>query len=102
MADYSTTDEAKQALKSIQNIYIDKGDAQGYLNYALSTNIGDLTTAEQDNVTFQAANGLFARGEYAATVEAVNAYFDKFIKVDSLKKWRNTRVGKEFCRNKPD
>lgn len=78
VADYSTTDEARQALKSIQNIYIDKGDAQGYLNYALSTNIGDLTTAEQDNVTFQAANGLFARGEYAATVEAVNAYFDKF------------------------
>jgi TolA-binding protein len=80
VADYSTTDEAKQALKSIQNIYIDKGDAQGYLNYALNTNIGNLTTSEQDNVTFQAANGLFARGEYAATVEAVNAYFDKFQK----------------------
>lgn len=78
--DYSTTDEAKQALSSIQNIYIDRGDAQGYLNYALGTNIGNLTTAEQDNVTFQAANGLFSRGEYEATVEAVNAYFDKYPK----------------------
>jgi len=78
--EYSTTDEAHQALKTIQNIYIDKGDAQAYLNYAMTTNIGDLTTAEQDNVTFQAANGLFSRGEYAATVEAVNAYFDKFRK----------------------
>ena len=80
VAEYSTTDEAKQALKSIQNIYIDKGEAQAYLNYALGTNIGNLSLAEQDNVTFQAANGLFARNEYAATVEAVNAYFDKFQK----------------------
>lgn len=80
VADYSTTDEAKQALKSIQNIYIDKGQAQEYLNYALNTNIGNLTQAEQDNVTFQAANGLFSRGEYSATVDAVNAYFDKFRK----------------------
>ncbi|HUH19266.1 tetratricopeptide repeat protein [Albibacterium sp.] len=78
--EYSTTDEAKLALKSIQNIYIDNGDAQGYLSYALSTNIGDLTTAEQDNITFQAANGLFVRGEFAAAVEAINAYFDKFPK----------------------
>src|SRR5690606_21021060 len=54
---YSTTDEAKLALKSIQNIYIDNGDAQGYLSYAQTTNIGNLTTAEQDNITFQAANG---------------------------------------------
>src|SRR5690606_12673359 len=68
--EYSTTDEAKQALKAIQNIYIDRGDAQGYLDYALTTNIGNLTTAEQDAVTFQAANGLFSRGEYEAAVEA--------------------------------
>ena len=77
---YSTTDEAKQALKAIENIYIDRGDAQGYLDYALTTNIGNLSTAEQDAVTFQAANGLFSRGEYEATAQAVNAYFDKFPK----------------------
>jgi len=77
---YSTTDEAKQALKLIQNIYVDKGDAQGFLDYAGSTAIGDLSTAEQDNITFQVANNYFSRGDYQAAIEAVNAYFDKFPK----------------------
>lgn len=100
--EYSTTDEAKQALKSIQNIYIDRGDAQSYLNYALGTNIGNLTTAEQDNVTFQAANGLFARGEYAATVEAVNAYFEKFPKPIQEKYARFIRAESLWRVGKPD
>src|SRR5690606_18249500 len=77
---YPTTEEAKQALKSIQNIYIDKGDAQGFLDYAGTTAIGDLSTAEQDNITFQVANNYFSRGDYQAAIEAVNAYFDKFPK----------------------
>jgi len=77
---YSTTDEAKQAMRSIENIYLDKGDASGYIRYATGTNIGNLTTSEQDNLTFSAANTLFSRGDYKGTVEAVNAYFDKFPK----------------------
>ena len=77
---YPTTDEAKQALGSIENIYLDKGDASGYIRYATGTNIGDLSTAEQDAHTFSIARTLFDRGNWQATVEAVNAYFDKFPK----------------------
>jgi len=98
---YSTTDEAKLALKSIQNIYIDNGDAQGYLRYAQTTNIGNLTTAEQDNITFQAANGLFARGEFAAAVEAINAYFDKFPKPIQEKYARFIRAESLWRTGKP-
>ena len=78
--EHSTTDEARQALRSIENIYLDRGDASAYINYATSTNIGDLSKAEQDNLSFQAAHTLFARGEYQAAAEAINAYFDKFPK----------------------
>ncbi len=77
---YPTTDEAKQALASIENIYLDRGDASGYIRYATSTNIGDLSTAEQDSHTFSIARTLFDRGNWQAAVEAVNAYFDKFPK----------------------
>ncbi|MFD1769642.1 tetratricopeptide repeat protein [Sphingobacterium suaedae] len=77
---YATTDEAKQALISIENIYLDKGDATGYIRYATSTNIGDLSTAEQDAHTFSVAKTLFDRGNYQGAVEAINAYFDKFPK----------------------
>jgi len=77
---YPTTDEAKQALASTENIYLDRGDASGYIKYATSTNIGDLSTAEQDAHTFSVARTLFDRGNWQGSVEAINAYFDKFPK----------------------
>ena len=80
VSQYATTDEAKQAIRSIENIYLDKGDASGYIRYATSTNIGNLSQAEQDSHTFGIARNLFERGNYQGAVEAVNAYFDKFPK----------------------
>jgi len=80
VSQYATTDEAKQAIRSIENIYLDKGDATGYIRYATSTNIGNLSQAEQDAHTFGIARNLFERGNYQGAVEAVNAYFDKFPK----------------------
>lgn len=76
--EHSTTGEARQALRAIESMYLDSGDASGYVNYATSSNLGDLSNAEQDDLTFQAAHTLFARGQYQAAVEAINAYFDKF------------------------
>ena len=80
VSQYPTTDEAKQSLSSIENIYLDRDDATGYIRYATSTNIGDLSTAEQDGHTFSVARTLFDRGNWQGAVEAVNAYFDKFPK----------------------
>lgn len=78
VSEYTTTDEAKLALESIKNIYLEKSDAEGFLSYANTTSIGNLTNAEQDNITFQAANNRFLKGDYQGTFESVNAYFDKF------------------------
>lgn len=77
---YPTTDEAKQAIRSIENIYLDNNDATGYIRYATTTNIANLTTSEQDAHTFGVARNLYERGNWQGTVEAVNAYFDKFPK----------------------
>ncbi|MFD0792575.1 tetratricopeptide repeat protein [Mucilaginibacter litoreus] len=78
VSDYSSTDEAKQALKQVEKIYTDKGDAQTFLNYANSTSIGNYTTSEQENLLITAANNLYLKGDWQGTVNAVNAYFDKF------------------------
>jgi len=88
---YSTTEEAGQALRSIENIYLDQGDASSYIQYATSANIADLSTAEQDNLAFQAARSLFNREEYGPAVEAINAYFDKFPKPQQEKHARYIR-----------
>ncbi len=78
--EYPTTDEAHQAMESIKNIYLAKGDADGFITYANTTNIGNLSTAEQDNLTFEAANNRFLKGEWQGSFDAINAYFDKFSK----------------------
>ncbi|MFD2549060.1 tetratricopeptide repeat protein, partial [Sphingobacterium suaedae] len=77
---YAKTDEAEQAMRFIENIYLDQGDATSYIRYAIGSNVGNLSPAELDNQAFQAAQSLFVRGEYGAAVEAINAYFDKFPK----------------------
>jgi TolA-binding protein len=100
--EYPSTDEAKQALESIKNIYLDKSDANGFLTYANSTNIGNLSTAEQDNITFQAANNLFVKGDYQETFEAVNAYFDKFPKPIQEKHARFIRAESLVKLGRPD
>jgi len=76
--DYSSTDEAKLALKQIEKIYTDKGDAQTFINYAATVPIANYTTADQENIMYTAANNLYLRSDWQGTVGAVNAYFDKF------------------------
>ncbi|WP_374164575.1 tetratricopeptide repeat protein [Arcticibacter sp. MXS-1] len=100
--DYSTTDEAKLALESIKNIYLDRADANGFLAYSNTTSIGNLSTAEQDNITFQAANNLFLRGDYQAAFDAVNAYFDKFPKAIHEKQAKFIRAESLVKLNRPD
>ncbi|MDB4903172.1 MAG: tol-pal system protein YbgF [Mucilaginibacter sp.] len=76
--DYSSTEEAKLALKQIEKIYTDKGDAQTFITYAATTPIGNYTAADQENIMITAANNLYLRGDWQGTVGAVSAYFDKF------------------------
>ncbi|WP_158824987.1 tetratricopeptide repeat protein [Mucilaginibacter lacusdianchii] len=77
---YPQTEEAKQALKQIEKIYTDKGDAQTFINYASTTPIGNYSSAEQESIMATAANNLYLKGDWAGTVAAVNAYYDKATK----------------------
>ncbi|MBY0244429.1 MAG: tetratricopeptide repeat protein [Sphingobacteriaceae bacterium] len=100
--DYPVTEEAKQALESVKNIYIDKGDSEGFLTYANSTSIGNLSTTEQESLTYQAANNLYLKGESQATIDAINAYFDKFKKSLHEKDARFIRAESYVKINKPN
>jgi TolA-binding protein len=78
--DYPSTDEAKTALKQIEKIYTDKGDAQTFINYAGTTPIGNYSSSEQESIMYTAANNLYLRNDWQGTASAVSAYFDKFPK----------------------
>ena len=89
---YPQTDEAKQALKQIEKIYTDKGDAQTFITYAASTPIGNYSAAETEAIISTAANNLYLKGEWQGTVSAVNAYYDKFSKPIYEKQMRFIRA----------
>jgi len=101
--DYPSTDEAKQALKQLERIYTDKGDAQTFITYATSTSIGNYTAAQQEELMITAANNLYLRGAWEGTIAAVNAYFDKFpTKPIYEKQARFIRAQSLVATNKPD
>jgi len=100
--DYASTDEAKQALESIKNIYVDRGDANGFIAYANTTPIGNYTVADQDNIVFQAANNRYLKGDAQGTVESINAYFDKFPKAIHAKEAKFIRAESFVKLNRPD
>ncbi len=78
--DYPSTPEAKQSLESIKNIYVDRGDANGFIAYAATTPLGNYSTSEQDNIMFQSANNIYLRGDAKGAYEAINSYLEKFPK----------------------
>ncbi len=100
--EYPTTDEAKAALENIKSIYLDRSDAEGFLTYANSTNIGNFTEAQQDIITFQVAYDHFTRAEYQQAYDRVNAYFDKFPKPINDKHARFIRAESLVKLKKPD
>ncbi|TDG36307.1 tetratricopeptide repeat protein [Pedobacter changchengzhani] len=100
--DYPSADEAKQALESIKNIYIDKGDADGFITYAGTTPLGNYTNAEQDNIVFSAANNLYLKGDANAAFLAINAYFDKFPKPIHEKEGKFIRAESLVKLKRPD
>lgn len=101
IAEYPTTTEAQQALESVKIIYKDRGDAEGFLNYANTTSIGNLTTAEQDNFTFQTAKSRYLKGDAKGAFEAINAYYDKFPKPIHDKEARFIRAESLVKLNRP-
>ncbi len=78
--DYPSAPEAKQSLESIKNIYVDRGDANGFISYAATTPLGNYSLSEQDAIMFQSANNIYLRGDAKGAYEAINAYLEKFPK----------------------
>ncbi|MDQ7947961.1 MAG: tetratricopeptide repeat protein [Pedobacter sp.] len=78
--DYPSAPEAKQALESIKNIYVERGDANGFITYANTTPLGNYSLSEQDNIVFQAAKNRYLNNDAKGAYEAINAYLEKFPK----------------------
>ncbi|HSA04155.1 MAG TPA: tetratricopeptide repeat protein [Tenuifilaceae bacterium] len=73
------TSEAKNALIGIRNIYVDKGDATAYFDYASKLgSIANMSLAEKDSLSYIAAEKLYVNGDCEKSNQAFNNYLTDF------------------------
>lgn len=74
-----TSAEARTAMQSIREIYLARGDAQGYFTYAQKHGASaDLTERSRDSLSFSAAQHLYLGGRYDDATLSLRSYIKSF------------------------
>lgn len=75
--EYPSSEEAQTALIALKNISVDKNQVQEYINFTRKVKgIQSIETAEEDSLTFIAAERLYMTGN----IEDSNEYFEAYLK----------------------
>ncbi len=79
-ANNPASSEARDALKNIEEIYIEEGNPDGYFAFiesipGLAVNVTDLA---RDSINFRAAEAQYIQGDYTRAVQAYTNYINSF------------------------
>jgi TolA-binding protein len=95
--DYPTFDDSREALIGMKNIYIDRGDAQGYDDYVNTLGFVDFSEAARDSLYYEGAETQYFDGNCKESVDAFTKYLNRFEKaIFSL----NARYYRAECLNR--
>ncbi|MBR0170534.1 MAG: tetratricopeptide repeat protein [Bacteroidales bacterium] len=75
---YPGTDEARDALGTVKNIYVAQNRVDDYFTYVQRTTKVTISTGQQDSTTFLAAESRYQEGRYEDAVTALENYLTKF------------------------
>ncbi|MFO7940060.1 MAG: tetratricopeptide repeat protein [Bacteroidales bacterium] len=79
VAEYPGTNEAKNALTGIKNIYVDMNDVDSYFAYVNGLgDFADVSVAEQDSLTYIAAEKLYMKGDCEQSSQDLRKYIQRF------------------------
>lgn len=79
VSSWPETQEAKDALAGIKNIYMDQNRVDEYFSYIKSTGQGsDVSVSEQDSLSYIAAENVFMEGDCDRAKKYFNQYIDRF------------------------
>lgn len=70
--------EANEAVAIAEKIYIDLGNVEAYANWVKGLDFTNITDAELDSLTFDAAYLKYTAGDCNQTLPALNQYLDKY------------------------
>jgi len=75
---YPQTTASQEALIAVKDIYIDKGDAQGYFDLMKQYPGAMVSTSSQDSIVYQAAEAQFIKGNYESAVKGFDSYIRSY------------------------
>jgi YhcH/YjgK/YiaL family protein len=78
IAEYPGSEEAKEALLAIKNIYVDAGTGDDYLSYLKTLPFASVSANAQDSISYQSANTRYLKADYENAINGFNSYLSKF------------------------
>ncbi len=75
---YPASLEAKEALRTLQNIYMDMGKVDEYFAYARSLDFVQVSTSEQDSLTFVTGENFYMDNNCLQAIQALENYLEKY------------------------
>ncbi|MBN3033987.1 MAG: tetratricopeptide repeat protein [Bacteroidales bacterium] len=75
---YPGTPESKEALVSIRNIYMAENRVDEFFRYVQNLAFADITQAEQDSITYMAAENQFMKGNCTSARISLEKYLERF------------------------
>jgi TolA-binding protein len=76
--DFPGTAESKEALMSIRNIYVDLNKVDDFFVYAKNLPFANVTDAEQDSITYLAAENQYMAKDCNSALQGFHNYLEKF------------------------
>ena len=78
MTHYAGTDEARDALSTVKNIYVSQNRVDEYFTYVKRTTKTNVSTVEQDSTLYMSAENLYMNGDCESSVKSFESYLSKF------------------------
>jgi len=75
---YPKTPSFNEALLAIKDVYIAKGDAEGYMQYVKSIPNINISASSQDSLTYQSAESQLFKGQYDKALKGFDDYLLRF------------------------
>lgn len=75
---FPATTQAQEALAAIQIIYVGLDRVEEYVKLTEQLGIADMTAAEQDSLTYQAAENRYMQGDCTNAIQSFSNYIDRF------------------------
>ncbi len=75
---YPGSPEANESIMKLQKIYVDNGDIDQFEEYTRSRNITNIAQSRLDSATYETAEKLFLKAEYAKASSTFSSYLHRF------------------------